>query len=72
MWGALTVLEPALAVAVEEIAEENFNGAEHFVHAQRGDVGVIHEVDGEWANVTWNRTGTTTVCHESQFAPVPV
>ena len=54
--------------ALDTITETDFldDGLE-FTHAQKGDLGVVREVKGQWSTVTWGGTGTTTICHASEF-----
>ena len=64
-----------LVQAMVEIAEVGFSpepdaepDPDHVhVHAVPGDYGAVQARDGEWATVTWIRTGSTTDCHEEQF-----
>ncbi len=55
--------------ALERLTEAKFMGKAIHVHAEKGDLGRIEGVDGEWLTVTWERTGTTTDCHASELAP---
>lgn len=50
-----------------EITEPDFLGQALHLHAQRGGIGHVVQMDGEWATVTWERTGTTTDCHLEQL-----
>lgn len=53
--------------AAAVITEEDFNGKAIHVHARIDDLGIIRGIDGEWLNVTWSPSGTTTECHESEI-----
>ena len=57
--------------AAEEVREENFpNAGNVHLHAIRGDLGDVVGVTPEgWINVTWRRTGSTTVCHPCEISP---
>lgn len=69
--GQTHVMVGARVLALEELSERNFMDKVLHVHAIEGDVGVIQEIDGLWATITWERTGTTTDCHFSEFRPEP-
>lgn len=56
-----------LVLAVEKITELDPGGME-IIHAEPGDIGMLQECCPEWANVTWRRTGTTTVCHCTELS----
>lgn len=53
--------------ATAAIEEENFGGESLWTHALPGALGTIRDLDVEWMNVTWQATGTTTVCHLSEL-----
>lgn len=58
--------------AATKITEQEFNGAKEWVHAERGEEGVAHQItDGDWATVTWLRTGTTYDTRLSDLEMVP-
>lgn len=61
-------MKPRVA-ATKRITEAGFLGKREHVHALVGDRGTVQAVDGAWATVTWDRTGTTTDCHTSEFRP---
>lgn len=54
--------------ACESIVEDDFNGRRYWVHAAKGDHGVVvgPGVDRDWVNVRWDHTRTVTVCHCSE------
>lgn len=53
--------------ATEQIAEDDFQGEDVWVHAECGGVGHALDTDGDWINVFWERTGTVCVAHVSQL-----
>lgn len=52
--------------AASEITEDMPDGT-RLLHAYAGGIGHVWGVEGEWANVTFERTGTTTVCHREEL-----
>lgn len=67
-----TIQVGGLVQAAEDITEPGFNGQALWTHARRNAVGHVMGMDldeaGEaWATITWERTGTTTDCHESEL-----
>lgn len=52
--------------AAEEITETLPDGT-LLRHAQRGGIGHVWDVDGIAVNVTFERTGTTTICHRDEL-----
>lgn len=55
-------------LATQEITEPDFMGEIQWTHALAGAVGhVLGVPDPDWVTVTWERTGTTTDCHVSEF-----
>lgn len=54
--------------AIERITEENFAGKALHVHAETGGVGHVLNVESDgWVNVWFERSGTITICHESEL-----
>lgn len=53
--------------ALTRVTERRFAGKNVHVHAAPGDVGIVHQVDGDWSTVTFERSGTTTDCHASEI-----
>lgn len=55
--------------ATERITEQNFLGEDLFVHAERGDVGIVRgqESNGEWLTVEWQRHRTVSDCHITEI-----
>jgi hypothetical protein len=59
--------------AIIRIVEKEFLGQVEFVHALPGDIGLVRgrkHRDGAY-NVTWTRTGTTTICFAREVVLMP-
>jgi hypothetical protein len=58
-------------VQAVEVVTEDLGGGRVLTHAEPGAVGHVLEVlPRGWINAYWERTGTITVCHESEFTVI--
>lgn len=56
--------------ATKRLTEENFMGAALHVHAERGEVGIVEDVDPIWITVRFRRSGTAVGCSKDEIRAV--